>query len=346
MLRAALRMGLGGLAVLLACELLFRVLPVSTATATGYYIDPDILTYPPQHSWRMSTGWDLRNAQTLHSNAQGFASERDFAPDPNAVALVGDSFIQSSMLPVAERPAAQLEQALAGRRAVFSMGCPGTALLDYAERIRLAQQRYGVRDFVVLMERGDVRQSLCGSGNIHSPCIDRQTLLPRNERLDPPSLPKRLLRESALAQYLVSQLKLDPKQMWRQLSGRPVAEAPASVTKESTPADAAQANAAVEAVTAAFLQHALSHVSGKLVILVDSDRAALQRHQAPAPDPERQHFIAMAQAAGVVVIDTEPLFKAHFESSSLSLDVGPYDAHLNALAHRIVARAAAAALQR
>ncbi|SFC66212.1 hypothetical protein SAMN05216344_12836 [Polaromonas sp. OV174] len=59
------------------------------------------------------------------------------------------------MLAAPDRPGAQLERAL-GTRPVSAMGNPGTALVDYAERIRFAHTHFGVRDFVVLMERGDV----------------------------------------------------------------------------------------------------------------------------------------------------------------------------------------------
>lgn len=58
-------------------EALFRVLPVSTSTATGYHVHSDVLGNPPHHEWRVSTGWDLRNAQTLRSNNKGFAATRD-----------------------------------------------------------------------------------------------------------------------------------------------------------------------------------------------------------------------------------------------------------------------------
>lgn len=76
----------GTVACLLLAESLCRVLPVSSATKAGYYIDPLILTYAPNHPWSYSTGWDLRNPQSLVTNAQGFVADHDFKPDPNAIA--------------------------------------------------------------------------------------------------------------------------------------------------------------------------------------------------------------------------------------------------------------------
>jgi hypothetical protein len=187
-------------------EALLRALPVSTATMTDYHFDPDLRTYPAHHEWTVSTGWDLRNPQRLRSNNFGFAAHRDFDADPRAVALVGDSYVESSMLDAALRPGKQLEGELGGSRTVFAMGSPGTALLDYAQRVRFASERFGITDFVIWLERGDARQALCGSGNVHSRCLDRQTLAPRIERMPPPSAAKRALRHVALAQYFAGQL--------------------------------------------------------------------------------------------------------------------------------------------
>lgn len=331
--------GLAGFFLVL--ELLFRILPVSTSTETGYYTDPLILSYPPHHRWTMSTGWDLRNAQTLEANNLGYAASRDFERNEHAVALVGDSFVEASMLAAADRPGTQLELALVSRP-VYAMGSPGTALLDYAERIRFSHEHFGVRDFVIFMERGDVLQSLCGSGNIHGPCLDRQTLAPRIETLPPTGTTKRLFRHSALAQYLVSQLKFSPQTFWRKAHApsQPVAVTALGVERAGE-SDSAIPN--VDAVTNAFFARIKPHVAGRLVIVIDSDRNALYLVKRTF-DLDRARFIQLARAAGAIVIDTEPLFRAHLVQSPLKFDVGPYDGHLNALGVRLIAQAVAGAL--
>ena len=334
----------GMVGFLLLLEIFFQQLPVSTSTETGYYIDPLILSYPPYHHWTTSTGWDLRNVQRLESNNLGYVANRDFERNANAVALIGDSFVEASMLAAPDRPGAQLERALGGRP-VFAMGNPGTALLDYAERIRFAHTHYGVRDFVVLMERGDVKQSLCGSGNINGPCLDPKTLEPRIEKLPPAGLLKRIFRHSALAQYVFGQLKFSPQQMLRQ-AFQPVHGANAA---SSQPASGAtqipleQTAPYIDAVTHTFFERIRPYATGRLVIVIDSDRRALAKGQLK-PDPARARFIHLARAAGATVIDTEPIFRAHFAQSPLSLDVGPYDGHFNALGVSLVTQAAATTL--
>lgn len=335
--------GVGGFLLLL--ELLFRVLPVSTSTETGYYVDPLILTYPPHHQWTTSTGWDLRNAQRLESNNFGFVASRDFERNGLAVALIGDSFVEASMLAAADRPGAQLERAL-GSRPVFAMGNPGTALLDYAERIRFAHDQFGVRDFVVLMERGDVKQSLCGSGNINARCLAPETLAPRIEKIPAPGTAKRIFRHSALAQYVFGQLKFSPQKLRQQAFPPPhqVESEPnrTAVTVLASPID--EAAPFVDVVTHTFFERIKPYATGKLVIVIDSDRGALFAGQLKS-EPSRARFIELARAAGAIVVDTEPLFQAHFVRSPLKLNVGPYDGHLNALGVKLIMHAAVEALQ-
>lgn len=332
--------GLGSF--LLLMELLLRLLPVSTSTESSYYTDPLIVTYPPHHQWTTSTGWDLRNPQRLESNNLGYAASRDFGRNEQAVVLIGDSFVEASMLPEAARPGMQLERAL-GSRPVFAMGSPGTALLDYAERIRFAAEQFGVRDFVILMERSDVKQSLCGSGNISGPCLDSQTLLPTLETAAPPGTAKRIFRHSALAQYVFGQLKFSPQRLWQQAFPPPHSSAPAKPSNGTITRPVEEVPAYVDVVSAAFFDRIKPYVKGKLVIVVDSDRRVLATGQS-SPDAARDRFMKLARAAGAIVVDTEPLFEAHHTQSPLKLEVGPYDGHLNALGVKLVTQAAAEAL--
>ncbi len=341
----------GVLATLLALELLLRVLPASTATMSGYYFDPDLLTYPARHRWTISTGWDLRNPQSLASNNFGFAADNDFVPNPKAVALVGDSFVEASMLDAPLRPGAQLEVLLGGTRPVYAFGSPGTSLLDYAQRVRFASERFGIRDFVIWLERGDAVQALCGSGNVQSRCLNAASLEPRIERRPEPTWLKRIARHSALAQYLSGQLKLRGNVFLKSMLKRSPpddAEAPTSV------ADAARSPAApesvhrgrrvVEAVLENFFAQAGPYLVGRTIFIVDDYRGEALR------DPkevlfQRQYLIDSLRARGVEVVDLAPVYRLHKDRSPLSLDVGPYDGHLNALGVQLVMEQVASRLK-
>lgn len=346
MRRTLLGIGMGLLAFVLACEALFRVLPVSTATMTGYYRDPLILSYPAHHRWTMSTGWDLRNPQTLQSNALGFPSEREFLPDPRALVLVGDSYVEASMLPLRDRPGPQLERALGGGRPVYPMGGPGSSLLDYAERVRFAHQTLGVRDFVLLVEPGDVRQGLCNSGNVHGVCLDPADLRLRTQTLPPPSVAKRLLRHSAVAQYLSSQLKVDFGRLARTAFARDVPDHPVGAAAAVTPAlpmtvlPPARAQVVDAVVDAFFARLDLVGPDLRLIVVADGPRGSAQGPTAEIL-LEQQRFLHRLRQRGIAVVEGQPLFAAHLAQSPLSLSVGPYDGHLNALGVKILMEAAA-----
>ena len=353
MTRAALLFSAGMLLLLLAVEALLQVLPVSTATRTGYQVDPVILTYPPQHQWTVSTGWDLRNSRRLSANNLGFVAAGDFTPDPRAIGLIGDSYVEAGMLDLADRPATQLASALSPHRPVYALGGPGSALLDYAERIRFAAEHLAIHDFVVVMEAGDLRQSLCGSGNVHGPCLDRQTLEPRVELQPGPSWAKRLLRHSALAQYVVGQLKFDaPGWLRKALAPESAAVAGVAPAASAPPASGAEQAAGralmVETVARHFFARIKPYASGRLIFVVDGRRSATDLQSDPAAGSplmqERAVFIALARQHGATVVDAEPLYRQHWDRSGLALEVGPYDRHLNRFGVSLLMRAVAESL--
>ncbi len=232
------------------------------------------------------------------------------------------------------------------------MGVPGTSLLDYAERIRYASKNLGVRDFVLFLEAGDMRQALCGSGNIDGPCLDRRTFAPAIESHAPASPMTRLLRESALAQYLNSQLRVDAGRLWRQLQpwqSTSPATSPAPVPAKDAGASPArppmQADALpdIDAVTNAFFQRIEPFAPRRLVLVVDARHAGGALADARMT-LERVRFMMLARVQGALVVDMAPVYQAHHERSSLALDVGPYDGHLNRLGVQLFAQAAAGGL--
>jgi hypothetical protein len=263
------------------------------------------------------------------------------------VALIGDSYVEASMLAAQDRPGAQLERQLGGR-AVFPLGTPGTALLDYAQRIRYASERFGVKDFVVLMEAGDARQSLCGSGNVVSRCLDAKTLQATVERQAAPSTAKRWLRHSALAQYINSQLKFRPEAFWRSVWTRQTPELQAAKPDDLDRATVRQADVersrqVIDAVLDRFFSEIAPYAKGRLVIAVDGSRGV---EPTPPSDGqfERAYLIASLRERGATVVDLESIFRKHALASGRSLEVGPYDAHLNAIGVGLAMQASTSAL--
>ncbi len=329
-MRGLIHFCLGAALALLALEVGLRLLPVSTATHTGYSVDPDILTYPPHHVFTTAAGWDLQHVQRLRANNAGFVAVHDFVAGSDAVGLIGDSYVEASALPAAERLAARLEARWNGRP-VYAFGAPGSSLLDYAARIDFAHRRFGLRDFVVVLERFDLFQAICGSGQIHAHCLDRASGGARIERQAPPGLLKRVARESALAQYLFSQLKLSLASLLRHTRpGAPQAQTKLAATELPAPL----ANAVIDR----FLAMLPADAGLRLVVVIEPGPAGTP---GPAgPDAANLELLARRlRAAGILVVDPAPAFREDIARHGRSLQIAPHDGHWNARAVDLIATA-------
>lgn len=311
-----------------------RLLPVSTSTATGYYFDPMILTYPARHQFTVSTGWNLQNAHTHRANNFGFLAAHDFVANPEAIAVIGDSFVESSMLAQHDRFDSQLESQLKDR-VVYSMGGPGSALLDYAERIRFASQQFGIRDFVVLLENGDISQSICGSGNVHAGCVDARSLESRMEKQAPAGRLKQALRQLALPQYLFSQLKITPDWLfpktWLTKIRATNIETPASIAGRDSLTVNPQAT---QKIIDTFFERIRPNSIGRLVFVhIGQDPSTTSQ-----PDLPRGQLATAAAQHAAFVIEAAPTLAAHATKSGLSIRVSPNDGHLNKSGLKLVAQ--------
>lgn len=334
MIRQTLWIILGALIALIGVDLAMRVLPVTTTRASGYYVDPLVRSQPPGHHFTISFGWALRNAYEFESNNYGFLAHRDFKRDPHAVAVIGDSFIEAAMLRPEDRFAGQLEKVL-HNRPVYTLGASGSSLLDYGERMRFAATKLGVRDFVVLLERNDIAQSYCKSGHVDAVCLDRKTGALTIDKKPEAGLAKRILRHSALAQYLFQNLEINLESLLSSAHRkRKVTAAGASAATDRNDVSFEQ----VDQVMNTFFARAAPYRKGRLIMVFDCDRRGLPTAK-PEPNPARAYAMAVARKNGAIVVDTWPSFLTHYATTGLALEVSPQDSHWNKLANGLAAKA-------
>lgn len=316
----------------LMLELLFRVLPVSTATLTGYHIDPLILTYPPHHRFTLSEGWALERAHTHRANNYGFLASEDFAPDPAGVAVIGDSYVEANMLQEPDRLSARLAAHAPGIR-WWALGGPGSNLLDYAHRAAWATRTLQARRFVFVIESGDIVQARCASGNVHGVCINPASGTLTEQPQAGADMLKRIARESALAQYLFSQLKLSAAGLAGIFQHIDAPQQPVRAP-ESEPLKAID-----RAAVTAFLER-LNALAPTEAVFVIADPVNPDVHGYGLA-----HLELAVRNAGYRVVRPGPLFSQHAAQGGLSLRVSPQDGHWNVLANDIVARAVVAQMR-
>jgi hypothetical protein len=324
-----MRAGLGAVAVLVAAELVLQALPVSTATQSGNYVADFMRTYAPNRAYVASADWDLKHPQKMWSNNFGFASRTDFRRDANAVAIIGDSFVEGSAVEEPKRVTAQLQTLLNGRP-VYMMGVPGTSLMDYGQRVQWAYRTLGIRDFVIVLEQGDVWQSICGKGQTHRRCLDAQTLTIKEQASPTPSALRQWAAHSALAQYVVGHLRFSTAALLDALAPSH-AKAPAP----EAPADAA--SAAERAIVADFLARTHGHDDARFTLLADCDRKALYQGFESKQAPSLIYLFEQARLRGMTVLESCDAFAAHFKRSGERTEISNRDSHWNAAGHQLVA---------
>lgn len=337
MLRKILFLVLGALVSLITIELVLRALPTPTATRMGQYIDPLISTYPPNFEFQSATGWAFLNPQQQRSNEFGFIPDRPFSPSPDAVALIGDSLVEQSMLAPSDRLAMQLENERSGTP-VFSLGIPGSSLFDYLERIRFARDRLGVRKFWIVIERADVHQSLCEHAAYMDVCLDTNGELLRKKKPPRDSL-RDFLAHSAVLQYFVGVLQLSPKALVEGISRStlPNIEAGGTATVADKPSGTFL-SLAEAGVIERFFQELSSFSSIKVGIVIDPRLGHLNRTD-EFIDPTLESMYRQAIAAGIAVVHPFRDLKQYSDLTGLEMRIGPYDGHWNARANAVIAKA-------
>lgn len=93
-----------------------------------------------------------------------------------------------------------------------------------------------------------------------------------------------------------------------------------------------------------FFRDVAPHLDGQLLFVVDGQRGGAPARPTLA-DAERRFMIERLRWHGAEVLDMEPVYAEHATRSGWSLEVGPYDRHLNARGVALVMDSVAARLR-
>ena len=196
---------LGAFLATLALEALFQFLPVDS----GQRLQPTTADMPfmralPRSPYVFSYGWAMTNARRGEVNQEGFNNSPDFA-DHAKVLIIGDSYIESSMLAYSDTVQGHLSRQLNGD--AYAAAASGNGLADSLVLARYYAPRIHPRNIVFYIKQNDISEILLPPDRGHSGFrVDGNVVeLTHTPYSELPS--KQLVGKSALARYVYFNLK-------------------------------------------------------------------------------------------------------------------------------------------
>jgi hypothetical protein len=309
---------------LLGLEILLHLLPVANGTSfRSNNIDRPVLTIDTKTIIH-SLGWKMEQAQTRRVNNLGFIDDRDYHPNTSPVAVIGDSYIKSAMLPYKSTLQNYLAQKLTGKTPVYSYGIPSYAFSGYIGTAEYVSRTFKPQAFVFLLTHGDIEDSFqTVKGSYALDRTDRQLQFTDAKH----SKLLKLIKNSSLLRYLTSHLGIVPNR---------------SMNMVETQSDSAKlSDRELKEISSQLLNYLTqkSTVNPQNTILIlDSDREVIYGQKSVRNYRDLAIFKQVAQAQGYQIIDTYPLFDRYYKATHQRLDFTPLDPHWNATAHALVAQ--------
>jgi len=154
--------GIGVFLFLAVAEVVLRFLPVATGMrAVAVTQQQPILRFTPNRDFLFSRDWDMVMVNPGHVNNAGFVNAQDYrrVDSPPLLGVIGDSYIEATMVPYPLTMQGQLAKALEGRMRVYSFAASGAPLSQYLVWARHAVSDYGAKALVINVVGNDFDES-------------------------------------------------------------------------------------------------------------------------------------------------------------------------------------------
>ncbi len=349
---ALLTLFLSGFLTLLALEIGLRFLPVSDSfLSQPVTFEQPVARFTPNRDVTWSREFNFEMVNQRHINNDGFFNDQDYDPEDQRplVAVIGDSYIEAVMVPHEETVYGRLEKTLAPDRRVYSFGASGAPLSQYLIWAQYARQTYNAQKMVFTIVGNDFDESL-PKYQLHQTfqqfvADENGTLKPKLIQEYHPGKSRILMRHSALARYLLMNMKLYPtlnklksRLLQRKLDQktRYVGNVPAKVSEE-------RLNDSYKAVDAFFdnLPDYTGLQKRDITFVVDAPRFLIYNAEAAATagqsyfEKMRSYFLKVAWQRGYEAIDLHPVFSENYKKHQKKFEY-PTDGHWSGYGHRVV----------
>jgi hypothetical protein len=316
-------LGCGILGSVLSLELLMQLLPVKTDRQFAANNISQPVIRGTVSSIVEPIDWKFSQTHRRRVNNYGFVDDGDYKPNSAPVAVIGDSYIQSAMLPHQDTLQGKLSSKIGNKIPVYSFGTPVYPLSGYLGTAEYVDRVFKPRAYVFLLTKGDLIDSLQPQDGTYF--LDNPNGKLRFKDAKVSSI-KRLANNSALYRYLYQQIYFNPKNLLpQQLNQNPPKNSqPATVIYEQISRRLLDLFATKTKVT-----------PQNTIFIIDSDRKSMYDKSIPDRD-ELSTFKRIGIERGYKVVDTQDLFNNYYQRTRKKLDFIPTDTHWNAPANQLV----------
>ncbi len=332
---------------LLLLELALRLFPVQSYVPLQPVTKEDpLLHFEPNRKFTYSAGWDFDAKAKGRTNAQGWVNDQDYAEKGKPViAIVGDSYIQASMVEHGQTIQGRLQTTLNGSVNVYSFGIGGSPLSQYLIFAAHARDTYKPVFMVVNIVSNDFDESLPQYKNkprFHYFVPDENgDLKPQLIGEYKPSVLKGLIAHSALVRYFYFHMNLADtynKILFKKRNAEQV-DFVSNVAADASQQKIDDSKKAIDAFLDLLPDYA-GLPKDKIILIIDGIRTDIYAGTDNSESYFGQMRAAMidgARARGYTIIDMHPVFEKHYADHHQKFEF-TQDAHWNALAHELAAR--------
>ncbi|MBI1388213.1 MAG: hypothetical protein GC154_07170 [bacterium] len=150
-------------APLLILEIALRFFPVCQIwRLESVDADHPVKHMVPNQTFLYSKSWYCSPHHFVHVNNYGFVNDQDYDPDDTTplLAVVGDSYIESLIVPYPDTIQGRLAKTLSPDVRVYSFGLAGAPLSQYLIWAKYARDTFGAQAFVIVVVGNDFDESL------------------------------------------------------------------------------------------------------------------------------------------------------------------------------------------
>lgn len=305
--------------------------------------------FTPSRTFTWSRGWDFSIVTQRRVNNVGYVDDRDVSADgAPLLAVIGDSYVEATMVPYAETAYGRLAAASGTCARVHGIGASGAPLSQYLIFAQYAAKSLRAKSLVIVVVGNDFDESLAlykmGPGFHHYHTgADGNLKLVRNDYS--PGKLGRIIVRSALARYMLFNMEI--LALPARIRTRLMLPPPQYVGNTAASGNDERFSLSIDAIQAFFRD--LPRYTGlppeNILFVIDGFRYPVQsadesiQREASYFGRMRREFMALAIRSGHEVINADDLFLPHIARHPDDRMEFPTDGHWNGIAHGLVANA-------